>query len=603
LTQWITRSSSVCTANCDSAMLDRLPVREIWAIDFEFCAGPGDRPVPVCLAARELRSGRRLALWRDDLLRLDAPPYPVDSGVLFVAYYASAEIGCHYALGWPAPARILDLFTEFRALTNGLQTVCGSGLLGALIYHGLDAIGAEEKDTMRELVLRGGPWTAKEQTAILEYCASDVEALARLLPEMLPTILDRPHGLGHALLRGRSMAALARVEYNGVPIDVMTLDRLRAGWTGIQDQLIADIDQDYAVYDGRTFKAERFAEFLVREGIPWPRLSSNALDLSDDTFREMARSYPAISPLRELRSALSAMRLSDLAVGADGRNRTILSAFRARTGRNQPSNSKFIFGPSTWLRGLIQPPRGCGIAYIDYSSQEFGIAAALSGDERMLDAYRSGDVYLSFATQAGLAPADATKASHSDIRNVCKAIVLGIGYGMGAEALASRIGKSPAHARELLDLHRRTYPVFWHWSQGAIDAVMLTNKITTVFGWPLHVGSDANARSIQNFPCQANAAEMLRLACCIGIERGIEICAPVHDAVLIAAPLDRLEQDILNMRAAMAEASRIILGGFECRTDVVAVRFPDRYADPRGAVMWSKVMKLLDQPPELARVA
>ena len=102
--------------------------------------------------------------------------------------------------------------------------------------------------------------------------------------------------------------------------------------------------------------------------IPWPRLESGRLDLSDDTFREMARAYPAVAPLRELRAALSEMRLSDLAVGSDGRNRTMLSAFRARTGRNQPSNTKFIFGPSVWLRGLIQPPPGYGIAYIDWAA-------------------------------------------------------------------------------------------------------------------------------------------------------------------------------------------------------------------------------------------
>jgi DNA polymerase I len=66
--------------------------------------------------------------------------------------------------------------------------------------------------------------------------------------------------------------------------------------------------------------------------------------------------------MRELRSALSELRLNDLAVGRDGRNRTLLSAFRSGTGRNQPSNAKFIFGPSVWLRGLIQPPPGHGIA-------------------------------------------------------------------------------------------------------------------------------------------------------------------------------------------------------------------------------------------------
>src|SRR5689334_15121036 len=151
-------------------MLDRLPFREIWAADFEFQAPDGERPRPVCLVARELRSGRLVRLWRNELECMARPPYATDPGSLFVAYYASAELGCHLALGWPMPARILDLYVEFRAATNGRPTVAGSGLLGALAAHGLDALGSEEKADMRALVTRGGPWTPAEQQAILAYC-------------------------------------------------------------------------------------------------------------------------------------------------------------------------------------------------------------------------------------------------------------------------------------------------------------------------------------------------------------------------------------------------------------------------------------------------
>jgi DNA polymerase I len=86
--------------------LDRLPYREVWAVDFEFAAPPGERPDPICVAARELRSGRLIRLWRDELRQLRRPPYPTDAGVLFVAFYASAELSCHLALGWPMPVRI-----------------------------------------------------------------------------------------------------------------------------------------------------------------------------------------------------------------------------------------------------------------------------------------------------------------------------------------------------------------------------------------------------------------------------------------------------------------------------------------------------------------
>jgi DNA polymerase I-like protein with 3'-5' exonuclease and polymerase domains len=273
----------------------------------------------------------------------------------------------------------------------------------------------------------------------------------------------------------------------------------------------------------------------------------------------------------------------------------MLSAFRARTGRNQPSNTKFIFGPAVWLRGLIQPPPGYGIAYIDWQQQEFGIAAALSGDPRMMEAYRSGDPYLAFANQAGAAPVDATKVTHKTIRNQFKSTSLAVLYGMGEDALAQRIGQPPVHARELLRLHHETYPVFWRWSDSAVDHAMLTSSLHTVFGWRVRVSELSNEGSLRNFPMQANGAEMLRLACCVATEQGIEVCAPVHDAVLTCAPLDRLETDVARMRAAMAEASRIVLSGFELGTDAYIVRYPDRYMDERGAVMWDRVMGLVDQ--------
>jgi DNA polymerase I len=451
-------------------MFNGLPYKQIWCVDYEFRAVDGDPPKPVCLVAWELISGRKVRLWYEDFRPL--PPYPTDPDCLIIAYYASAELGCHLALNWPMPERVLDLFTEFRNHTNGLPTVAGNGLLGALTHHGLDGIGTAEKKEMRDLILRGPPWTDAEQVDILNYCESDVAALARLLSAMLPTI-DLPR----ALLRGRYMAASARMEANGVPVDTHTLALLREHWTDIQDQLIAEIDSDYGVFEGRTFKYDRFSTWLAQSGIPWPTLDSGRLDLSDSAFREMARSHLAVSPLRELRAALSEMRLSDLTVGCDGRNRTVLWAFSARTGRNQPSNTKYIFGPAVWLRGLIQPPPDHGVAYIDWSQQEFGIAAALSGDPMMMEAYRSGDPYLAFAKQAGAAPAGATKTSHKAVRDQFKACVLAVQYGMGPESLALRIGQPPIRARELLRLHRETYRLFWQWSDAAVDYAMIRGHL------------------------------------------------------------------------------------------------------------------------------
>ncbi len=278
--------------------------KEVWLCDFEFSAPPGELPLVVCMVAREFFSGRTLRLWRHELLSLRHPPFAIDGDVLFVAYYASAEIGCFRALGWPMPANILDLFIEFRCLTNGLSPAGGNGLVGALQYHGLPSIDAIEKDAMRQLAMRGGDYTDAEQQALLDYCESDVVALQRLLPKMMP-IIDRPR----ALLRGQYMTAAARIEQNGIPIDTSLLKKLQICWKDIQDALIQRVDVDYGVYEGRTFKANKFSLYLQKRNITWPILPSGKLDLKDSTFKEMATLYPELTPLKELRATLGGMRL------------------------------------------------------------------------------------------------------------------------------------------------------------------------------------------------------------------------------------------------------------------------------------------------------
>jgi hypothetical protein len=562
--------------------------REVWLVDFEFTAPSGERPTPLCLVARELFSGRLERRWLPGGAGT-SPPYPVNQNTLFVAYYASAEVGCHLALGWPVPPRILDLCVEFKGLTSGLEVPLGKGLLGALAYYGLDGMAAVEKEEMRQLAMRGGSYSDEEKRSLLDYCQGDVDALGRLLPAMLPHI-DLPR----ALLRGRYMAAVARMEWTGVPIDTEALARLRGGWEDIQGGLIARIDAGRGIYEGRSFRTDRWIAYLNRLGIPWPLLDSGKPNLDDDTFREVARAYPnEVGPVRELRHALSQLRLNDLAVGRDGRNRVLLSAFGSRTGRNQPSNSRFIFGPAVWLRGLIRPGPGRAVAYVDWEQQEFGIAAALSGDPAMMQAYLSGDPYLAFAKQAGAVPPDATKASHKKEREQFKVCALAVQYGQGPRSLAARLGVSEARARELLELHHRTYPRYWAWSDSLQDHAMLHGGLHTVFGWRVHAGPNANPRSLRNFGMQANGAEMLRLACCQTTERGIEVCAPVHDALLVEGPADRIHEVVAYTQADMQQASEIVLGGLSLRTEAKVVGHPDRYMDERGQKMWDTVQELL----------
>ena len=190
-----------------------LPFEKIWLHDFEFVPKPGEHPNVVCLAARELRTGQTISLWRDELS--ERPPYRIDRDALFVNFVANAECACHLALNWPLPQNVLDLSSAFRNLVNGCSVPEGKGLLGALRYYGLDAIAAKQKDAMQKRIMQGWPFSPEERQQILRYCMSDVDALQRLLPH----ILSATDHLGIALYHGEFAAVSGLMEQNGVPID------------------------------------------------------------------------------------------------------------------------------------------------------------------------------------------------------------------------------------------------------------------------------------------------------------------------------------------------------------------------------------------------
>ena len=123
---------------------------------------------------------------------------------------------------------------------------------------------------------------------------------------------------------------------------------------------------------------------------------------------------------------------------------------------------------------------------------------------------------------------------------------------------------------------------------------MMGIPLQTVFGWRTYGKEIPNPRSFRNFPTQANGAEMLRIAIIALVEAGITVCAPVHDAVLIEAPVDQIESIVSKAQRIMEKASQVILYGFTVRTDAKIIRYPHHYSDPRGEEMWAKITAVLN---------
>ena len=567
----------------------------ILAVDFEFQADDGEVPVPSALCAYEVLTGEEYQYRGSELRRMRKAPFDVGERTLFVCHYAPAELGCFEALGWPMPLRIIDTWIEERVRRFGIANHYGFSLLHCLEAYGHPVREEQEKKRFQTMGMEGGPKCEEDWQPYLDYCLDDCKDCAKLFDSM-SQFIDLPR----ALIRGRYMAAVAKMENVGVPIDVATLEHMRENWWEIQDKIIGAVNDKYKCYVDGSFSMKAFENWLVDNEISWPRLESGQLDLEDGTFRQMAVSEPRVAELREARYALGQTRLfGNLTVGRDGRNRTSLRPFASRTGRNQPSNAKFIFGTARAIRSLIKPPPGRSIAYLDFTSQEFLVAAALSKDKAMVEAYESGDVYLAFAKQAGAVPQDATKDSHPEERARFKACVLATQYGMQEQSLAARIGCPVAEARELLRLHRLSYPTYYKWQEGAVCEAAWHGRLQTMFGWTLHIPradkftghSKLNPRSVGNFPCQAHGAEILRLACCMLTEAEIRVCCPVHDAVLIEAQTCDIRDVVDKAKGIMAEASRIVLG-VPCGVDEKIVNYPDVYEDEGGADFWARLKSL-----------
>lgn len=132
------------------------------------------------------------------------------------------------------------------------------------------------------------------------------------------------------------------------------------------------------------------------------------------------------------------------------------------------------------------------------------------------------------------------------------------------------------------------YSNYWRWVERAIIRVMAGDELTTVLGWQYRVGKgipyhEINVRSIGNWITHAKAAEMLRCACILLTEAGIEVACPVHDAVGVLLDVDDVVAQAAQVVALMKRASGMVLGGYECKVSMELVPPGEHDSDKDGA--------------------
>jgi DNA polymerase family A len=590
----------------------------IVVLDFEYEIEDGGLPRVLCMVAyvldAELRHVRTIRLWRGEFG--STPPFDIGPDTLVVGYSLWAEMTCFLQLGWRFPVHVYDLHTAWLATSNILlpyepdevRKKPRKRLSDACRAYGIEGWENIDKPEMAKAIGEGR-WREYGQPAVLQYCEEDVSNSTKLLYRQLLGYRHYAPVDPQRVMDWSNYSAktVARIQAHGMSIDTPLWNLVQENKAAVVAALIRKFDpsqgSEYPIYspDGE-FSSWRFEHWLGRPeamggaGVAyWPRLESGALQLDGDAFRMMYNAHPAIEDLHALRESLGVIVRARIPIGPDGRNRPSLFPFGTATGRN--AQAKSLFNAHASMRSFLIAPPGKILLYLDWRTQEVGVAAQRCGDRALMEDYASGDVYHALAKLCGLTDDPDIKhwkANNSDQRQRMKALQLGINYGMGVSSLSRGLGRHPLIGSEVIIRHKQRHTTFWPWREATVERAMLERVIYSEFdGWPLHLSTSPNKRTIYNFPMQSGGAEMLRLSANRLCDAGLVPSMLVHDGILFE--LDNEEQ-VAHAKEIMQAAGTEVCGGFKIGVDVDQKLIGGaHYRDKRPVAqkMWAVVMDVL----------
>lgn len=517
-----------------------------------------------------------------------------NQGYIFVAYNVESEASALISMGIdPLKMKWIDLYLEYVMLSNHNNAIAkgeqyrdgkvikisnqsfdkGSKSLASALFKlcGI-LVDTEHKTKMRDLIIScPSNFTEEEATAIMDYCESDTVHLPTLLKaitEKLVKYVPREHlatWRDEAYWRGECAVRTAIISRHGYPINLQRTKNLSANVPIVIRECCEDINSQFP--DVLPFKWDKkwlrysmdtkaLSDWIQNNKFRnWDRTETGRISLALESFEkhfpfrhEFPRNNLGAQILRYLKiqQALRNFNIKGGSqnrnffdfVGCDGRVRPYLGQYVAQSSRFQPASTGYLFLKPAFLRSLCAPPKDYLMGSIDYSSQEFLLAAILSGDDKMLEAYKEGDVYLYFAKQSKMVPQNATKESHKKERDLAKSTVLGISYSMTCVGLSRKLTSDVGHyvseeeAQKYIDNFNTIFHKFYDWKLSQIEFYKAKRYARLLDGFFMF-GDNPNDRSLTNMPVQGTGAVILRKAIQLSQDSGIVVVAPLHDALYI----------------------------------------------------------------------
>ena len=529
----------------------------------------GERPHVVCFVYKDYITKKIHRAYGPNITE---HPYPLDK-TLFIAFNFVAEASSMLALKMDLPKFAFDCYIENKKLYwNRVPNSKGAmgQLRAAARYKYESNMSNTLKDFHRDEVINNKTYTDKQLKSIIEYCERDVLTLEHIFIKQLEDIEKNYPNYGpktfisQANFHAKAMICAAKVEHNGMHIDNDLFNKFQDQYERVKNEMIDEINSKIDVYENHTFSNKKFKLFINQLGLleRWPKTETGKLKTTDKVIHSFAQEHKAIDEFYLCKEFVDSNKLKGAVVGPDGKARTPLNMFGTVTGRTNPSTSRYPFSAPKFFRNILKPLKDHVYVYADYATQEPCIAAYLSNDQNMIEAYNSDDMYLYAPIKAGMLPGHANKKKFPKQRDLYKRALLASMYGQKEGSLSVALNIPFDHAAKLLVDITTSYDTYFKWVERKVNQGVCDGYMKTKFGWRrnLAYGEKINKRSLFNFMCQGHGSEMLRFALIELTEKKFEINALVHDGILLHVKRKTLRKKISQIEKIMTNAAKIVLG-------------------------------------------
>ena len=359
---------------------------------------------------------------------------------------------------------------------------------------------------------------------------------------------------------------LGDMEYNGVHVDINTLDEMGVVIKNKIDELSKEI-YELAGHEFNIASPIQLGNLLFEElNLPHGKKGKNGYSTSVEVLEKLKGKHPIIDLIMEYRTY--AKLYSTYIVGlketisSDGKIHTIYTQTMTRTGRLssiEPNlqNIPIRYPEGKMIRKAFIPSPNSVIVSSDYSQVELRILSHVANIKGLIEAFKN-DLDIHAKTAADIFKVELDSVT-KDMRRMAKAVNFGIIYGISEYGLADNTGLSNKEAKEFIENYMKTYPEINKYMEDTIKYAHEHGFVKTLFGRIRNIPELENKnymirkmgeRMALNTPIQGTSADIIKKAMVLVDSKMKEanleskMILQVHDELIFDAKESEL--DILN---------------------------------------------------------